>query len=67
MRNKTTDKISLFIVVATVMLLLSPVAINAFKLLNCDFESDYRCEVIHGIGVVLPPASYVTAWFKSDL
>ena len=39
---------------------------NAAKLANCDFESNYKCEVIHAVGVVIPPAALVTVWFASD-
>ena len=39
---------------------------NAVKLFSCDFESPYRCEVIHGIGVAVPPLSIVAAWFDDD-
>lgn len=39
---------------------------NAVKLASCDFESDYRCEVIHGVGLVIPPLSIGTVWFADD-
>ena len=39
---------------------------NAAKFASCDFESSYKCEVIHGIGIFVPPASYVTVWFADD-
>lgn len=29
-------------------ILAAPWVINFSKFLGCDFESDYRCEVIHG-------------------
>ena len=38
---------------------------NAIKFSECDFVSPYRCEAIHGIGL-LPPAAIVTVWFDSD-
>ena len=38
---------------------------NAIKLSECDFVAPYRCEAIHGIGL-LPPAAIVTVWFDSD-
>ena len=40
---------------------------NAAKLSSCDFELPYRCEVIHGIGMVVPPLSIVTVWFDDDV
>jgi hypothetical protein len=49
-----------------VVLLITPWVWNAFKFSNCDFESNYRCEAIHGIGVFVPPAAYITVWFDDD-
>lgn len=39
---------------------------NAIKLFSCDFKSDYKCEVIHGIGLAMPPLSIVTVLYKDD-
>ena len=39
---------------------------NAVKLASCDFNADYRCEVIHGVGLILPPTSVITVWFSDD-
>lgn len=39
---------------------------NGVKFTNCDFESDYKCEIIHGAGVFIPPASWITVWFGTD-
>ena len=39
---------------------------NVIKVINCDFASDFRCEVIHGVGVIVPPASLITVWFEDD-
>lgn len=35
---------------------------NFIKLLNCDFETPFKEEVIHLIGVFIPPASIITCW-----
>ena len=40
--------------------------INSIQLSSCDFEYPYRCEVIHTIGLVLPPISMATVWFSND-
>lgn len=48
------------------VLLCIPYVWNAHDLVSCDFEADYKCEVIHSIGVIIPPASYVTVWFEND-
>lgn len=55
--------IALIIVTAVLAL---PWCINLYKGINCDFEAPYRCEIIHGTGVFIPPAAYVTVWFDSD-
>ena len=39
---------------------------NAVKLTSCDFESNYRCELLHGAGLVVPPLSIVTMWVGDD-
>lgn len=35
---------------------------NIYELTECDFESPYKCEVIHGIGIPIPPVSWISAW-----
>ena len=52
------------IVFFIVILSAVPWVWNAIKFVSCDFESPYRCEVIHGAGVFIPPASYITVWFS---
>ncbi len=39
--------------------------INLTQLTDCDFEPDYKCEVIHGVGLI-PAASLITVWFDTD-
>jgi len=39
---------------------------NAVKLISCDFESNYKCEIVHGVGVLVPPLAIVTVWFGND-
>lgn len=39
---------------------------NIFQLADCDFEADYKCEVVHGAGFIVPPAAVVTVWFDDD-
>ena len=34
---------------------------NIIKLSNCDVEAPYKCEVIHGIGLI-PPVGMVVGW-----
>lgn len=47
-------------------LAVTPWIVNAVRLADCDFVANYRCEVVHGVGVVIPPLSYVTVWFDDD-
>ena len=51
---------------ALFILAVTPWIWNGVKFLGCDFESDYKCEAIHGIGVVIPPAAFITVWVDSD-
>lgn len=39
--------------------------INFAKLTDCDFKAPYKCEAIHGSGI-LPLLSLVTVWFDAD-
>ncbi len=34
---------------------------NIVKLTNCDFESPYKCEVVHTVGII-PPVGAITGW-----
>ena len=47
-------------------IICGPYIINAYKLSNCDFEADYKCEALHTIGVLVPPSAFVTVWFDDD-
>lgn len=48
------------------LLLVTPWIWNAAKFTDCDFKSDYKCEVIYGAGVFFPPLSFLTVWFGDD-
>lgn len=54
------------IILVFVMLFLVSWIWNAVKFTSCDFESDFRCEVVHGIGLFVPMAAMVTVWFDTD-
>jgi len=64
--TKFIDNAVVVIGIALIVGLLSIWPINVYKLTQCDFESDFKCEVAHGIGVIMPPASIVTVWFGTD-
>ena len=38
---------------------------NIYKFTQCDFKEDYKCEIVHGVGLI-PYASIVTIWFETD-
>ena len=48
------------------ILVCIPYVWNFTKLIGCNFDAPYKCEVVHLIGVVIPPTAYVTVWFDSD-
>jgi len=52
--------------VIVALLAFTPYVCNGYKLAGCDFEPSYKCEVIHGLGVIVPPAAFVTVWFDDD-
>lgn len=39
---------------------------NAVKVFKCDWKSSYKEEVIHVVGVVIPPTCLVTAWYGTE-
>ena len=39
--------------------------VNGYKFVTSDFESSYKREIIHGMGVV-SPLSVITVWFDID-
>lgn len=58
-------KEQLLINLIILLIILTPWVINFNKLSNCDFDSPYKCEVIHAIGII-PLASFITVWFEDD-
>jgi prepilin-type N-terminal cleavage/methylation domain-containing protein len=48
----------------TIVLAISWV-INIYKFTECDFKENYRCEILHGIGLV-PMFAPVVLWFGTD-
>lgn len=48
-----------------VILILSSWMVNLMQFVRCDFEPGYRCEALHGIGLV-PAFAPITVWFKDD-
>ena len=46
-----------------VLALILAWCVNVFKLVQCDFAAPWKGEVIHTIGVVIPPFAVVMVWF----
>ena len=46
--------------------LFAPWCFNVYKFTQCDFVSSYKCELVHGIGIAMPPISWVAVWFGTD-
>ena len=66
MRNLSTQRnINKSIVVFFLVVILIAIGWvkNLIKLTDCDFESPYKCEVIHLVGLV-PPIGAVTGWLN---
>jgi len=60
------NSLSLPTLLTIVAIVVTPWIWNAAKFAGCDFESNYKCEIIHGAGIVVPPAAWITVWFDSD-
>jgi len=56
-------------IILIIALALFPVwafVLNAYKLFQCDFNTPLKCEIVHTIGVVVPPLSMITVWGDDD-
>jgi hypothetical protein len=65
-KTQEERQMKVLILVIFAVLACTPYLWNGYKLAGCDFESDYKCEVIHTIGAVIPPAAFITVWFDDD-
>ena len=71
MQNRNTNNAKMTIAIGLIYaaIIIGGVGLwawNGVKLASCDFESDYKCEAIHGVGLVIPPTSVITVWFGDD-
>jgi len=64
--NRDSTFISIIFYMLLLLLLAASWFINGMRFMDCNFEPNYRCEAIHGIGIIMPPASYITVWFADD-
>lgn len=37
--------------------------VNVVKFCKSDFDAPFKEEIIHGLGIILPPISMITCWF----
>ena len=37
--------------------------VNLIKFINCDFDTPWKDEIVHGIGIFTVIGSGITAWF----
>lgn len=58
MREIILIKIAILLIIGTGWIM------NILKLVDCDFEKPYKCEILHGIGLV-PPIGMVTGWINT--
>ena len=61
--NMKNENSSSYLVILIYLIFIALYAVNVIKLIKCDFEPSYKEEIIHTIGVVLPPASVFTAFY----
>jgi hypothetical protein len=52
-------------VVSVILFCIIAWFVNLYKLTVCDFDSDYKCEVMHGLGVIPALAPFVV-WIDTD-
>ena len=50
----------IFVLVIVVTVMVGWVK-NVIKLADCDFIAPYKCEVVHGVGII-PPVGMITGW-----
>ena len=50
----------IFVLVIVVVVMVGWVK-NVIKLADCDFTAPYKCEVVHGVGII-PPVGMITGW-----
>ena len=59
MKQDTTTALATFIFIIYFIVCW---IVNIVKFFNCDFESSYKEEIIHALGI-FPLLSGITAWF----
>jgi len=54
------------LVIAFMLFAVCAFLVNAYKLIQCDYESPWKCEAVHALGLVVPPLSLITVWSGDD-
>lgn len=63
---KTTSISVFFLILSFIVFFAVSYVTNVVKLVKCDFKPEYKEEIVHSIGLVVPPLSMVTAWVNLD-
>jgi len=64
--SKDDSTVALFFVIFLYLFFIFSWCYNLYEFTQCDFESDYKCEAVHGLGVFVPQTSVVTVFFDTD-
>lgn len=54
-----------FLVVAFTLATAVGWVMNIYKLSQCDFTSPYKCEIVHGVGLI-PIFGLITGWLNIE-
>ena len=55
-----------FAAIIVIVLAVSGWVMNLVGFIRCDFEAPYRCEVVRGVGIFIPPVGAVAGWVSID-
>ncbi len=51
-----------FLLILVILIGIVSFGVNIYQFCKCDFEPPYKAEIVHGAGIVFPPAAMVTVW-----
>jgi len=66
MKKVTLSLGGMILVIAFMIFSVCAFLVNAYKLFQCDFNTPLKCEIVHTIGVVVPPLSMITVCGEVD-
>lgn len=64
-RQERTVTLGAAVILLIIVLMVVGWVKNVVKLSNCDFDAPYKCEIIHGVGVI-PMVGVVTGWLTIE-